>query len=391
MPGEGVGSQKLAIKHISLRNFRTYLKLDLALEGNLVFFTGPNGIGKTTILEALNMASVLRSFRDGTEKDMIKWDHPHFTIDIEYSGPNGSHQVHIGYGRPADGSPNQRSLKIDGNKVDRISKFIGRFQTVVFSPDDIDIIDTTPQERRRFVDMLLSTLYPSYLESLQEYRRILKSRSEFLKKSKDTAYLSAIDKELAKSGYHIYNMREKFLGEFQHPFSKYIQLISGGKDDWLISYRPSIKSPSNEEDYFNDLKKAWPNDFRLRQTTKGIHRDRYLFHPGERESLDLQQVASQGQKRTVALALKMAQFDYTRAVTHETPILLIDDVLNELDVHRRTSFIEFLNEIGQALITTTDLAGIEEYVKQSRDAFKIEAFEVHQEMNNSLKLHRLEI
>ena len=353
-------------------------------------------MGKTSILEAITMASVLKSFRNARERDMIKWDNEFFSISVSYSTSAGEQKLHLGYGRHPQAESNAmlRSMSVNKQKVERIAEFIGRLPTVVFSPDDIDIIDTDPAERRRFIDMILSSLNSSYLEALQLYRRALRLRTEFFKKVMrkemkfDNNYLTSIDKELAKSGHFIQQKRAEFLSKFQDPFGRYVGLISGQKDQGNIIYEPSVKEAPTVEQYLNALKNARPKDVKMRQTTQGIHRDKIVFSSNKKEGLDLQQIASQGQKRTVALALKMAQFDYTKSLTSATPILLIDDVLNELDIERRKSFILFLNEIGQALITTTDLAGIENYVKENEANFTVEAFEV-QNSDDGLTLQKL--
>ena len=354
----------LTINRIRLENFRSHKSLDLNLKGRVIFFTGPNGIGKTSLLEAISIASILKSFRNARDKDIIQWDSTLYTIDIEFETRHGVQQLHLGYGKhpDVDSRAMQRAMSINKAKVSKVAQFIGKFQTVAFSPDDTDIVDTTPKARRQFLDLMLSSLYVNYLEALQLYRKSLRIRSEVLKKSRDKNYIAAIDKEIAKYGSLILKKRIEFIEDFQTPFQQFVSQISNSKDSWALRYECSIPGGEDASVYYQALQQRVEHDLRIRQTTLGVHRDRITFHPPDREKLDLQQIGSQGQKRTVALALKMAQFAYTRRITHQTPILLIDDVLNELDVNRRKSFISFLHNIGQALITSTDLAGMEEYL-----------------------------
>ena len=367
----------IELSRIRLKNFRSYGTLDLKISGKLIFITGQNGIGKTSILEAISMASLLRSFRAGKERDMIKWNADMFTIDVFYKDRNGEQKLHLGYSSEKRGmkTVSNRAILMNNQKVSKVADFIGRFQTVVFSPNDVEIIDTTPKQRRRFVDIMLSTLYSEYLIELQSYMKTLKMRGELLRKgTTDRGYIDAIDQELSKSGSFIQKKRSTFLQDFQIPLSKYVNQISNNKDEWVIRYQPSISDGTEINAYKAMLEANLKNDLRLRQTTRGVHRDKIFFHPPRMPHIDLMKIASQGQKRTLALALKMSQFIFTNNILNKKPILLIDDVLNELDTERRTSFIRFLNDIGQALITTTDLAGIEDYLKLFEDEVTIKSF-----------------
>ena len=155
---------------------------------------------------------------------------------------------------------------------------------------------------------------------------------------------------------------------FQEPFTEYVKLISGDNEAWNLVYKPSIVGGESAKHYFATLQENLNNDLHYKRTGLGVHRDQIKFFLKNvtKEKLDLREAASQGQKRTVALALKMAQYAYTKKKTNRTPVLLIDDVLNELDVLRRSRFISFLNETGQALITTTDLFGMEEFIQERK-------------------------
>ena len=364
-------SDAFFLEKLSVKNFRNHPSSDIDLGFQLVFFIGENGVGKTGLLEAISLASILRSFRTRSSRDMISWNEQLYTIDLEYSDREKRNAIHIGYGMQANEL--NRSLIFNGKKIDRVVDFIGKFQTVFFSPNDMQIIDTTPAERRRFFDMLLSSLYPDYLKSLQDYQRILRIRSVMLRrgdsKKVDLTFFRSLDKQVAEKGALLQRHRQTFFQGFQGPFDEYVGLISGGDEAWRLRYEPSIKGGDSEEQYKSCLEKKLSDDLQQKKTSQGIHRDQIkllLKHP-EKNDLDLREAASQGQKRTVALALKMAQYAYTKEKMRQTPVLLIDDVLNELDITRRARFIEFLNDTGQALITTTDLFGMEEFIRQKKD------------------------
>ncbi|MDH5717809.1 MAG: DNA replication and repair protein RecF [Spirochaetia bacterium] len=359
----------LRLKKINLTNFRNYAKLELNLDSDVIFITGENGSGKTSILEAVSLASVLRSFRKSSDKDMILWDNSYYSINIEYNDKGGGQKLHIGYGKTSesDNEKISRHLKYNSEKLTRVSDFVGKFQTIVFSPNDIDIVDTSLTERRRFVDITLSSLNSQYMKSLQNYRKTLQVRTALLKEHKykplDKIYFRSIDMELAKDAVFIQKKRKEFIIEFQKHFEKYVFEISNNKDNWIISYEPSVKKAETENDYIDEIESRLSEDIRKLRTTKGIHLDQINFHPAHNLNLEIRRIASQGQKRTAALALKMAQFSYARQLSHKTPVCLIDDVLTELDEQRRISFIKFLSEIGQAIITSAHIKDMN-YLKE---------------------------
>lgn len=373
--------ETVRILNASLVNFRHYTDTEVNLDADLIIFTGENGSGKTTILEAVSICSMLRSFRTGTDRDIISWDHSYYNVRLTYRAGSRRQTLHVGYGRHPDSNSDKksRSLKIDSEKINRVSDFIGRFYTVVFSPDDTDIVDTTPAERRRFVDMQLSSLYPAYLSALQKYNRLLKQKSELLRSRGqiEPLYIESLNRELADHGSVIQSHREQFLSEFDTPFNEYVKRISGGNDRWNIAYKPSIEGGSDKKQFLDELNRNITRDIQTRQNLSGIHRDRISFHIPGRPAIDLKQTASQGQKRTVALSLKMAQYTHTRDKKHEKPVLLIDDVFNELDINRRKRFVEFLSEIGQAIVTTTDLEGLKDFIEARKSSISILLYHIN--------------
>ena len=352
----------VSLRKITLRNFRKYEKLTIDLNAPVVMITGKNGSGKTSILEAISMVSSLRSFRRAADKELIAWDQNYYSLELEYKGTEGVEVLKMGYGKAEKNSPTVRTLVVNNVKVKKISGFLGRVQTVVFSPEDLKIIEGAPAERRKYIDMVLSLLSPGYLDTLQKYRKALEMRGAVLKKRGDQSYIASINRELAGFGSKIQSARVNFIQEFQKPFFEYINKISGGEDEWNLAYVPSIEGGVEKDVYFDKLQASYSRDIRYKQTMYGIHRDRFIIHlPGSTDR-EIRIVASQGQKRTAALAMRMAQYRHTQEKTHETPVILIDDVLTELDTRRRNGFIRFMNDVGQALITLTDTSGIQDYI-----------------------------
>lgn len=381
--------QPVTIHGLGLANFRNAESAQYTFGTGLIFITGNNGAGKTTILEAIGLTSFLRSFRFALDREMIRFGSSFYRIETGFSVGSAKHRLSIAFGRnPED--PKGALVKkymFDGRANTRAAEIIGRIPTVVLSPDDLRIIAGDHAERRRFLDLLLSMLYPAYFAALQQYQRALKMRSQALKSRPDEGMLAAIDRELATAGVQILEKRRQFIPEFTAPFNENVYRISAGKDAWKMDYHGDTRAVNSVDEYMVMLRERRANDLRLRQTTAGIHRDRIFFladgslrelqAAGGTASLpDIRTVGSQGQKRTAALALKMAQFNYMQAKLGMRPVLLIDDVLNELDLGRRASFVDFLGNVGQVFFTTTDLVGMQDFLKNLHQTTPVQNIEL---------------
>ncbi|MDH4263467.1 MAG: DNA replication and repair protein RecF [Spirochaetia bacterium] len=383
----GDNPHSLSIQNIRLENFRIYKSKKFNIDGDLVIFVGSNGIGKTSIIEAIAILSNLKSFRGVHDKELIHHGSSQYMVELGYSNKSGLHKISMGFGNRSDDKKVERRMRFDGEAINKISEFIGKIQTVVFAPGDINILDSGPEERRRFIDIVLSSLHTDYLQSLQQYKKLLKFRSAYFHKSGnkfDEKYITALNIELIKYGLKIQNYRKTFIEEFQIIFSNYIHSISNDRDFWQIKYVPSINNGHEMKVYQDSIHEARLNDIRYKQTTRGIHRDRIQICNDKNKNMsenDISIVGSQGQKRTAVLALKMAQYEYTKVRTIEKPVLLIDDVLNELDLDRRKKFIDFLQDAGQAFITATDISALEEFIYLKKGSAKIQIFRVDENSN----------
>lgn len=357
--------QQVKITNLSLANFRSSEKASYSFSEGLIFITGINGAGKTTILEAIGLSSFLKSFRFAMDREMIRFGATFYRTEVRFTAPTGNHRIAVSFGRNPDDAKAAMVKKyaIDGRANERAAAIIGRIPSVVLSPDDLRIVAGDHTERRRFIDLLLSMLYPGYFTALQNYQRALKMRGQLLKSRPDEGVLTAIDRELAAAGTEILLKRRQFIPEFAGPFATSVSKISLGKDAWQLDYQGETRLVESASDYAAMLKEHRANDLRLRQTTSGVHRDRLFFLGPNGADHDIRTVGSQGQKRTAALALKLAQFDYMQQKSGMRPVLLIDDVLNELDLGRRASFVDFLGGVGQVFFTTTDLVGMQDFLK----------------------------
>jgi DNA replication and repair protein RecF len=381
--------QPVTVDGLKLVNFRNAESAQYTFGTGLVFITGNNGAGKTSILEAIGLSSFLRSFRFALDREMVRFGSSFYRIETSFSVGNAKHRLSLAFGRnPED--PKAALVKkymFDGRTNTRAAEIIGRMPAVVLSPDDLGIIAGEHADRRRFLDLLLSMLYPAYFTALQQYQRALKLRSQALKSRPDEGLLAAIDRELAGAGMQILEKRRHFIPEFAAPFKESVSRISAGKDDWQMVYLGETRTVNSVDEYMVMLRDRRANDLRLRQTTTGIHRDRIFFLAARSlhnlqatddatAKPDIRTVGSQGQKRTAALALKMAQFHYLQAKLMQRPVLLIDDVLNELDLGRRASFVDFLGNVGQVFFTTTDLVGMQDFLKELRQTKPVQNIEL---------------
>lgn len=366
----------MRIINLYLKNFRNYKELNLNLDYDIIFITGSNGAGKTSILEGISFLNQLKSFRKVPNREIIRWNEPFFQARVQYQSSDKEETLHVGYGKKennsASSSAYERVLKINKKNVDKISEFIGRIQTVIFTPDDIKIVDSDPAARRKYMDMVMSVVNPGYLIDLQEYNKTLKMRSSLLKKGiTDELYLQSIDKILSSKGHSIVKARKDFIADYAEKLNHFVSLISNSRDSWKMNYFPSLDAESIE-DYYQSLVSFRNQDKKLRVTSRGIHRDRILFYPDNIPvKKDVKTIASQGQKRTLVLSLKMAQYRYIQNIIKDSPILLIDDVFNELDISRREKIVSFLEETAQAIITTTDITGLEDFLQRKGMASRI--------------------
>ncbi len=362
---------------VKLTNFRCYPSLEISMDSDLVLITGHNGAGKTSILEAVSVISSLKSFRGAKDQTMVQWSQDFYSIQLRYRISAGEEEVRLAYGKnPGTSGPMQRKITLNREQVIKSADLLGRFRSVVFSPDDISIVDSAPGVRRKFFDLILSTMYPAYFSALRHYQKSLDMRSSLLKSGEKRAdVFDAIESEMAIHGASLQAYRLEFAKKYSQPFGEYIEQISGGKDSWTLVYRPSVEGGEQTEIFRAAMQSRRGKDFVVKQNTAGVQRDLWKIE-NPQSGQDLSDIASQGQKRTAALSLKMSQYAYYTRVTRQIPVLLIDDVLNELDLSRRKQFIQFLHKTGQAIVTTTDVTGMEDFLEERAGRTSITHYEI---------------
>lgn len=342
------------LKRLTLTNFRNHSNTSLEFSSPLIFFIGNNGEGKTNLLESISLLSYLKSFRESDENELLKWNTQNTFVRAEFEAGGDNYLFEYGI---EQGSAKRKKIKINGKVLKKISESVGYFRAVILSPPDLKIIESGNIERRRFLDALISSTNRKYLNNLIEYNRILKQRNSVLKKEMiSESEIEIWDEPLIIREEEIRIVRANFVKKLSTYFEKDLIQISYGKDRYSINYKPNVIS---KEEHRDKLKSNLRKDIAIGYTSCGNHRDDI---PIGFDDKDISSFGSQGQKRSAVIALKTAAFKLIKEETGESPVLLIDDVIRELDVKRREYFVNLISDCGQAFFTTTDLEGIKEYI-----------------------------
>lgn len=341
----------MIIRSIELSNFRNYGREEFHFhEGTNVLY-GDNAQGKTNVLEAIYVGGTTKSHKGSKDLEMIRSGEKeaHLRYYIEKREKVFKVEVHMRRG-------GSKGIAIDGLPIRSSSELLGLSNIVFFSPEDLSIIKDGPEERRRFIDMELCQLNKAYLFYLTQYKKILKQRNALLKQIQDNKDLKDTleiwNSQLVENGKKVISLREIFIEELNEIMQRKHASLTGDREEITISYRPSCREREFEEKLFMEEDR----DIFSGTTTVGPHRDDMIFLTEDR---DLRKYGSQGQKRTAALSLKMAEIEIVEKTIGEKPILLLDDVLSELDRSRQNYLLENIKGI-QTIITCT---GLEEFVK----------------------------
>lgn len=339
------------IRSIELKNFRNYENLEISFDEGTNILFGDNAQGKTNILEAAYMSGTTKSHKGSRDREMIRFgeEEAHLKTVVVRGGREYQIDMHLKKNRA-------KGIAIDKIPIKKASELFGILNIVFFSPEDLNIIKNGPAERRRFLDSELCQLDRIYLADLTNYNKILAQRNKLLK---DMIYRPSLsdtlpvwDMQLIETGKKIIRRRKQFLDELREIVSDIHYRISGGKEELFLKYEPNI-----DDIFFEDeLSRAKEKDKKLCQTSVGPHRDDLLFSIGD---VDIRKYGSQGQQRTSALSLKLSEIELVRKSISDTPVLLLDDVLSELDSSRQNYLLNNISDT-QTIITCT---GLDEFVR----------------------------
>lgn len=340
----------MIIESIELKNFRNYRNLKLEFDEQTNIFYGDNAQGKTNILEAIYLSGTTKSHKGSKDRDMILFgeEEAHLRTFIRKSEMDYKIDIHLKKNKA-------KGIAINGVPIRRASELFGIANFVFFSPEDLSIIKQGPSERRRFLDMELCQLDKIYLHNLANYNKIVAQRNKLLKDLvfrkdlEDT--LDIWDLQLAEYGKKVIQGRETFVKQLNQIISEIHEKLSGGREKLSVFYEKNC----SKEALYEELQKNRERDIRLKTTSAGPHRDDLLFSV---DSVDIRKFGSQGQQRTAALSLKLSEIELVKKIIHDTPILLLDDVLSELDHNRQNYLLNSIHDI-QTMITCT---GLDEFV-----------------------------
>ncbi len=337
------------ISKINLINFRNYNKEEIKLEKNINIFYGENAQGKTNIIESIFMGSMGKSFRAKKDAEMIKLGQKNSIIEIFFEKEDRDGKIKIELS-------NKKNIYLNGIKLKKLSELLGNINVVIFTPDDINILKGGPQNRRRFLDIMISQMKPNYMYNLNLYQKTIEQRNNYLRQirefNKSDEMLEIWDEKLVDYACKIYEYRKEFMKKINEKIVNIHSEITDNKEKIKIEYNSDCDS---REKYIELLKQRRKLDIIKGYTTKGIHRDDFKIFINERE---LGIYGSQGQHRTSILSLKMAELDIIKEEIGEYPILLLDDFMSELDEKRRKHLLEKISNI-QVIITCTDKIKLE--------------------------------
>ena len=347
------------IKSLELNDFRNYDKVSIKFDKGINILYGNNAQGKTNILEAIYLCSTTKSHRGNKDKEVIRFGCKESHIRALFNKNEVDYQIDIHLR-----TEKSKGIAINGVKLKKAAELLGLANDIIFSPEDLSIIKNGPSDRRRFVDAELCQLDKVYLYNLTNYNKIVNQRNNLLKdilihpELRDT--LDVWDMQLVNIGNKIIERRKLFVDQLNEIISDIHNNISGGKEELEIIYDPNV----NTEEYEEKLKKHREKDIRYKLTSVGPHRDDFIFLINE---IDTKKYGSQGQQRTAALSLKLAEIRLVEKIAGSTPILLLDDVLSELDGGRQNYLLNSIKNI-QTIVTCT---GLDEFINSRIEINKI--------------------
>ena len=345
------------IESIKLSNFRNYESLELSFDKGTNIFYGDNAQGKTNILESVYLCGTSKSHKGSKDREIIRFeqDEAHIRMMVGKDSMSYKIDMHLRKNKA-------KGVAINGLPIKKARELLGVVNLVFFSPEDLNIIKNGPAERRRFIDLELCQLDKVYLHFLTHYNKCLAQRNALLKGtdlSKDAqAMLDVWDAQLIQHGKKIIQLRETFVGEIAPVIAQIYHSLTGGREQLAVSYEPNVSADRFEEILFLNRER----ELRQKTTLTGPHRDDIRFRVqniATGQTTDIRTFGSQGQQRSAALALKLAEIEIVKRKVNDTPVLLLDDVLSELDSSRQNYLLDSIHDI-QTFITCT---GLEEFVR----------------------------
>jgi DNA replication and repair protein RecF len=368
------------IEQLSLKNYRNYEALDIAFENKVNVILGENAQGKTNVMESIYVLALAKSHRTSNDKELITWDKEYAKIEGRVKKQYGSVPLQLIISKKG------KKAKFNHIEQQKLSQYIGNMNVVMFAPEDLNLVKGSPQVRRRFIDMEIGQVSPIYLHDMGQYQKVLQQRNHYLKalqakKQTDMTMLDIYTEQFIKLAVKIIQKRFEFVHLLENWAIPIHKGISRGKEILKLDYKPSVNVLEGqelskmievfEEKYFHVKQKEIDRGI----TLFGPHRDDLLFFVNDR---DVQTFGSQGQQRTTALSVKLAEIELIRSEINEYPILLLDDVLSELDDYRQSHLLNTIQGKVQTFVTTTSVEGIDHQTLKEAATFIVETGKMKQ-------------
>lgn len=351
----------MIIESVDLQNYRNYEYLNMVFDDKTNIIYGDNAQGKTNILEALYVCATSKSHRGNKDKEVIKFgdEEAHIKVMVKKNDIRYRIDMHLKKNKA-------KGIAVNGIPIKKAVELFGIINIVFFSPEDLNIIKDGPSERRKFIDMELSQLDKVYLNSLINYNKVVNQRNKLLKeinfsqKREDYETLDIWDIQLVRYGKDVILGRIDFVKKINEIVGQIHKKLSGEKEELNLEYVPSV----SVDDFEKEVAYQRQKDIKLKATSIGPHKDDMVFYINGN---DVRKYGSQGQQRTAALSLKLAEIEIVKKIIHDTPVLLLDDVLSELDSNRQNFLLNSIGDI-QTIVTCT---GLDEFINNRFDINKI--------------------
>jgi DNA replication and repair protein RecF len=354
------------LKKLALTNFKNYELNELEFSPKINCFVGNNGVGKTNILDAIHYLSLTKSFFNSIDSISIKHGEDYFIVRGTFVRDDEEDQIYCAFQKQK-----QKLLKRNGKEYKKLSDHVGRYPVVMISPADSALITEGSEDRRKFMNKIISQYSAEYLDSVLKYSKALQQRNKFLKDINtsgnfDPDVLAIWDAQLVKYGSYVYNEREVLINELIPVFQEYYSLISSGKESVKLKYRSHL----SEGNFTETLQNSFNKDRYLEYTTIGIHKDDLLL---EMDDFLVKSLGSQGQQKSYLVALKLAKFDYIKRKAGFSPILLLDDIFDKFDSERVEQIIRLVgnHRFGQIFITDTHQNRLKDILSSHKTDYKL--------------------
>lgn len=348
------------LETINIHHFRNYRQAHFIFSEGINVIAGPNGSGKTNLLDAIYYLCVGKSYFNGTDLNNVQNQEVFFRIEGVFDEASEKTTIAVAY-RQND----NKFISHNGVRYEKLAEHTGHFPIVVIDPDDTLLVVDGSEVRRRLFDTMLSQAHREYLDTLIQYNRVLQQRNTLLKQMLNSApnelWIESYDNQLHQYGHIIHKYRAQLLQAIKEQVNRYYYEMCSGKEAIEINYESDL----NEADFIHLLRGSRKKDFEWQRTTVGIHRDDFIISLNDKP---LKKAGSQGQKKTAIVALKLALYQYLKEYTNKTPLLLLDDVFDKLDESRLKNLLSLVDEpeIGQVFITDTEQERVQSGLNTAR-------------------------